>query len=112
MRRSKAPRGCSQPRRWAPRRCAAVRPASPPSAGDWCEATVPGPFESKVLVGRSIARELQELRNLRWVLAGVGAGIMAVGLVGGWLLSARAIRPIRTITDTARAISASDLSRR
>jgi heavy metal sensor kinase len=37
---------------------------------------------------------------------------MAIGLCGGWLLSLRATRPIRAISQTARAISASDLSRR
>jgi len=37
---------------------------------------------------------------------------MAIGLLGGWLLSARAIRPIKTITSTAQNISASNLSRR
>ena len=37
---------------------------------------------------------------------------MAIGLCGGWLLSKRVTRPIRVISETARAISASDLSRR
>jgi heavy metal sensor kinase len=76
------------------------------------EVLVGGPFESYVLVGRSVERERQDLRKLAWVFTGVGAGVLAVGLAGGWLLSSRAIRPIRAITETARSISASDLSRR
>jgi heavy metal sensor kinase len=76
------------------------------------EVIVPGPFESKVLVGRSVARERQEVRKLAWLFVFVGAGVMAVGLAGGWLLSTRAIGPIHMITQTARAISASDLSQR
>src|SRR6185437_15153238 len=35
-----------------------------------------------------------------------------IGLGGGWLLSGRAIRPIQAISETARRISGSDLSRR
>jgi heavy metal sensor kinase len=52
------------------------------------------------------------LRQLLWKLLGAGLGVMAVGLCGGWLLSKRVTRPIRAISETARAISASDLSRR
>ena len=76
------------------------------------EVVVPGPFESYVLVGRSVARERQDLRKLAWIYVGVGAGVLSIGLAGGWLLSSRAIRPIHAITETARSISASDLSRR
>jgi len=80
--------------------------------GNLREVIVPGPFDSYVLVGRSVARERQDLRKLAWVFFGVGAGVLAIGLAGGWLLSSRAIRPIHTITETARSISATDLSRR
>ncbi|HEY8750101.1 MAG TPA: ATP-binding protein [Tepidisphaeraceae bacterium] len=83
-----------------------------PDDGMLREVIVPGPFESKVLVGRSVARERQEVRKLAWLFVFVGAGVMAIGLAGGWLLSTRAIRPINAITATARTISASDLSQR
>ena len=43
---------------------------------------------------------------------GAGAMVMAIGLLGGSLLSRRVLRPIREISDAARSISASDLSRR
>ena len=55
---------------------------------------------------------MEELHDLRRTLIFAGAGVMAVGLVGGYLLSNLAIRPIRAITKTARSISASNLSRR
>jgi heavy metal sensor kinase len=84
----------------------------PRQRGNLREVMVPGPFASIVLVGRSIQPELDDLRRLRWILIAAGAGVLAIGLAGGWLLSNRAIRPIHTITQTARAISASDLSRR
>jgi heavy metal sensor kinase len=82
------------------------------NGGLFREVMVPGPFGERVLVGRSVERERQDLRKLAWVFIGVGAGVLAIGLAGGWLLSSRAIRPIHTISETARSISASDLSRR
>ena len=92
-----------------------VRPP-PPTTFRWRdglrEAIVPGPSELLVLVGRSVAREKAELRQLTITLVGSGAGLMVVGLLGGWIVASRAIRPIRTISNTARDISATHLSRR
>jgi two-component system, OmpR family, sensor kinase len=79
---------------------------------DLREIVMPGPEGSTVLVGRSIDREQASLLNLRWSLFGVAMAVLTIGLLGGWLLSQRVLRPIRSISDTAGAISASDLSRR
>jgi two-component system OmpR family sensor kinase len=76
------------------------------------EAILHGPFGVTVLVGKSLHSEDATLHQLRWRLLGAGGGVMAIGLLGGWLLSRRAMRPIQKISDTARAISGSDLSRR
>jgi two-component system OmpR family sensor kinase len=76
------------------------------------EVILPGPFGTTILVGKSLRSEEAALRQLRWTLLGAGAGVMAIGLCGGGLLSRRVTRPIRAISETARAISASDLSRR
>jgi heavy metal sensor kinase len=76
------------------------------------EVILQGPFGVRILVGKSLHSEEAALRQLRWRLLGAGAGVMAIGLCGGWLLSKRATRPIQVISDTAKAISASDLSRR
>jgi len=76
------------------------------------EVILQGPFGVTVLVGKSLHSEEATLRQLRWILLGAGAGVMAIGLCGGWLLSKRVMRPIEVISETARAISASDLSRR
>lgn len=64
------------------------------------------------LVGRSIEAELGELRRLAWYLAAVGASVLALGLLGGWWLTARAIRPIAAISETAERIAGGDLSHR
>jgi heavy metal sensor kinase len=76
------------------------------------EVILQGPFGVTVLVGKSLRSEETTLRQLRWILLGAGAGVMVIGLCGGWLLSKRVMRPIKVISETARAISASDLSRR
>jgi heavy metal sensor kinase len=76
------------------------------------EVVLQGPFGVTVLVGKSLRSEETSLQQLRWMLLGAGAGVMAIGLCGGWLLSKRVMRPIEGISATARAISASDLSRR
>jgi two-component system, OmpR family, sensor kinase len=76
------------------------------------EVILQGPFGTRILVGKSLGSEETALRQLRWRLLGVGIAVMAIGLLGGGLLSRRATRPIERISETAKAISASDLSRR
>ena len=71
-----------------------------------------GPHGTLVLVGRSMQQEHERLTHLLWRLIATGGGVLAVGLVGSWLLAQRVTRPIDTISATATAISASDLSRR
>jgi len=65
-----------------------------------------------VLVGRSIAAELEALRSFAFMLAGAGAGVLALGLGGGWLIASRAMRPLKDISATASRISAGNLSER
>jgi len=76
------------------------------------EVIVMGPRHAQILVGRSIQRERDELAWLAWQLAITGAGVLSVGLVGGWLLSSRAVRPIAAMSAAAAAISASNLGQR
>ncbi|MGC4033774.1 MAG: ATP-binding protein [Tepidisphaeraceae bacterium] len=77
------------------------------------EAVLQGPFGTRsVVVGRSIRAEQDELRRLGFLMAGTGAGVLGVGLIGGLLLATRVTRPIRTITAAAEAIDATNLSRR
>lgn len=73
-------------------------------------ATLPeGP---RLLVGRSIAGDRSAMRRLAYGFAAVGGGVLALGLVGGWWLATRAIRPIQDISATAVRIAAGDLSQR
>lgn len=79
---------------------------------DLREAIVYLPIGARVVVGASVRRERAELHRLIWLLVGVGTAVLGVGLAGGWMLSLRAIRPIRSIGEAAAAISGSNLSRR
>lgn len=65
-----------------------------------------------VLVGRSVAAEQADFRKLAATLVVIGCGVLAAGLVGGWWLATRAIRPVEDISATAEKIAAGDLSQR
>jgi heavy metal sensor kinase len=84
----------------------------PRQRGELREVALLGPEQTQVLVGRSVAHELGELNRLAWQLLSTGLVVLGVGLVGGWLLSRRAVQPIETMSATAAAISADNLSER
>jgi two-component system, OmpR family, sensor kinase len=91
------------------------KPAAEPAfenRGEVREILAAGPDGSTILIGRSIQRELAGLANLRLSLLTGGAMIMLVGVAGGFALTRRALSPIASMSDAARAISGSDLSSR
>jgi heavy metal sensor kinase len=65
-----------------------------------------------VMVGRSLEPDLAALSRLAVWLTMAGAGVLLVGLAGGWWLASRAIRPIEDISATAVKIAGGDLSHR
>lgn len=98
----------------APREVPQPQPGASPNRrrGDLRETFLfPGPGDC-VLVGRSIGRDLADLRQLAWWLGGVGAAVLLLGLAGGAWLVSRALRPIGEITSAAETISSGDLTRR
>lgn len=70
------------------------------------------PLGLKIAIGRDITPELESLRSMAAIHAGIGFSVWIAGLVGGWWLSGRAIRPIATISHTASRIAEGDLSER
>lgn len=64
------------------------------------------------IVGRPIQHELGEMRQLGWYLTAAGSAVLALGLLGGWWMATRAIRPIAAISATAEKIATGDLSQR
>lgn len=87
-------------------------PQPPQTRGAFREITLITPPGETVLAGRSIARELNDLHRTALLLSSVGAGILLLGLAGGWWLASRAIRPIEDISGAAVKIAAGDLSQR
>lgn len=69
-------------------------------------------FGTHVLVGKSLQADLAQQRTNGFVLIMSGLGVLAVGLIGGWWLSGRAIQPIAKMSASAAAISAENLSQR
>jgi signal transduction histidine kinase len=65
-----------------------------------------------VLAGRPVAPDLAALRHFAWWLVAAGAGVLALGLGGGWWLTTSAIRPVEEISAAASRISAGNLSER
>ena len=80
--------------------------------GDLREVSLLGPSDTNILVGRSIRHELDGLHRLAWQLALTGLGVFSAGLLGGWWLSSRAVRPVVVMSQTISEINASNLSRR
>jgi heavy metal sensor kinase len=65
-----------------------------------------------ILVGRSIAEDLQAMRRFGWLLAAAGMVVLGVGTGGGWLLVQGALRPVEKISSTASRIAQGNLSER
>lgn len=98
----------------APPEAATLTPHEPllMQRGENREVAMPGPPGSRILVGRSVRREQAELNAFAWRLGGAGAIVLGIGLAGGWLASARILRPVAAISKTASTISATNMSER
>lgn len=76
------------------------------------EAIHPGPEGLQIILGVSGETLDQEMRQLAITLAIIALGAALVFTVFGWLLLDRGLRPIRSISETARRISDGDLQER
>lgn len=70
------------------------------------------PDSLRSVVGRNIQPELDELQRLTLSVVSAGLGVWALGLIGGWWLASRAIRPISAISATASRIAEGNLDDR
>ncbi|HET6770854.1 MAG TPA: HAMP domain-containing sensor histidine kinase [Actinomycetota bacterium] len=75
----------------------------------------------RVLLGDSVgafivtilpAAELEEIRDLQTFGAAATLGVLVIASAFAWLIAGRALAPVRLLTETARTISRSDLTRR
>jgi signal transduction histidine kinase len=58
------------------------------------------------------AKELDEIRDLQTYGVGVTLVVLLLASAAAWLIAGRALAPVRELTQTARSISQSDLTRR
>ncbi|MGE0609473.1 MAG: ATP-binding protein [Pirellulales bacterium] len=82
------------------------------SRGNLREVVHVSRYDMDVLIGRSLRHDLAAQRTSGLFIALAGLGVLAGGLVGGWWLGLRAVRPIAAMTATAAAISAQNLDER
>jgi len=70
------------------------------------------PTGAVLIVGRDATPERDEMRVFAWSLAAAGLATWLAGLLGGWWIAGRAIRPISQISATASRISEGNLRER
>jgi signal transduction histidine kinase len=70
------------------------------------------PHDDSLVLGMPLDTFHADLRRLALWLWLAGAAIVAAGLVGGYWISSRALRPIREISDTARQIAEGNWEKR
>jgi heavy metal sensor kinase len=65
-----------------------------------------------VAIGTSLQPNAKILSGFTWIYAGVFPASFILGLVMGWIVAGRALRPVRDVAQTAQRISGSNLSLR
>jgi heavy metal sensor kinase len=65
-----------------------------------------------VAIGTSLEPNAKVLAGFTWIYAGVFPASVILGLVMGWIVAGRALRPVRDVAQTAQRISGSNLSLR
>ncbi len=65
-----------------------------------------------VLVGQSTLYVTAVLSRIRELLIVFGLGMLAVAAIGGWYMARRVLKPVATITNTARKLTAFHLDKR
>lgn len=76
------------------------------------EVVLAGRFETNIIVGRSLRQDIAVSHRFAVMLSLAATGVLCVGLLGGWWLTGRAIRPLKTMTHAAESISAQNLAQR
>jgi len=80
--------------------------------GTYHELIHGGPRGFRGVVGRDVSADRAALRQLGFQITGSGALLWLLGLLGGWWLAGRAIKPIEAISQTASRIAGGELSER
>lgn len=81
-------------------------------AGSSMELLSSTPPGEVIRISRDISAELTALNRTAWQLTAAGAGVLALGLAGGWWAAGRSLRPLATMSATAERLSAGNLGER
>jgi heavy metal sensor kinase len=65
-----------------------------------------------VAIGTSLEGNAKILAGFTWIYAGIFPASVLLGLVMGWIVAGRALRPVRGVAETAQRITGSNLSLR
>ncbi len=65
-----------------------------------------------LVVGQETSHEMAGMNKIKLLIGGTGLVVWLLGLLGGWLISGYAIRPIQSISESAVRISEGNLSER
>lgn len=80
--------------------------------GPFREVFIRGPRETLICVGRPAQIEQDRVNHLTRNIVLSGLSALAIGLIGGWWMSKRAIEPIERMSKTALGITATHLNER
>lgn len=80
--------------------------------GGQIEVTKRGPHGAVIRVIRPFERDRSNLHRFGIQMSAMAILTLVVGIVGGWWISGRIVRPIQKISETAALISATSLNRR
>ncbi len=100
--------------------CYLVKPdmvdAGPPlqlsRSGGLIQVAMRGPADTTILVLRPIGNDVNGLHRFGYQICGMAISTLLIGIVGGWWVAGRMVRPIQMISDTASQISAANLDHR
>jgi signal transduction histidine kinase len=79
--------------------------------GEWRLGML-GTTERTLVIGLNFAPVRADMLRLRVALAGAGTAALLLVALGGWHVAGRAVRPLRTIAETAERVTASGLDAR
>lgn len=88
------------------------RTQKPRMRGNLRELVRGGPRGFRTVVGRDVSSDMAAQRRLALQIAASGLGLWLLGLLGGWWLGGRVIKPIAVIGQTASRIAGGNLSER
>lgn len=72
----------------------------------WRVIVTPVPGRNEYVAALSSLDSIDDsITGIRWLLSSIAVGGVMITLAGGWVLAGRALRPVRTLTDTAGAIA-------